>query len=235
MNCSFLPKYLCDSLNRLVASFWWNDCDGGKCVHWYFWDKMCFPKSEGGLVFRNPYAFNLGLLAKQGWRLILDPHSLVAHVFKAKYFPNSNFLNASASSDFSYCWKSLCTARMIIGWGSRWQVGSGESINIWEDIWILFPSIFCIFSLKPTDCLLQNVCQLIFHTVKAWNVELLGSLFFDTEVEAICAIPLSFHRATDHIIWHFKTSGNFSVRSAYHIAREWSNPIKKMRLPPPQP
>lgn len=30
LNCFLLPKYFCDDLNKLLASFWWNDCDGEK-------------------------------------------------------------------------------------------------------------------------------------------------------------------------------------------------------------
>ncbi|KAA3460531.1 RNA-directed DNA polymerase, related [Gossypium australe] len=39
---------------------------------------------RGGIMFSKN--------AKQGWRLLNFPNSLVARVFKAKYFPESNFL-----------------------------------------------------------------------------------------------------------------------------------------------
>jgi hypothetical protein len=39
---------------------------------------MCTYKKLGGMGFRNLRAFNEAFLAKQGWRLITDPSSLVA-------------------------------------------------------------------------------------------------------------------------------------------------------------
>ncbi|KAA3460457.1 reverse transcriptase [Gossypium australe] len=51
-------------------------------------------KENGGLGFQNLGQFNVALLAKQGWRLVNFPNSLLARVLKAKYYPNSNFINA---------------------------------------------------------------------------------------------------------------------------------------------
>ena len=43
--------------------------------------------------FRDLKAFNLTLLAKQGWRIQQSPNSLIHRVLKAKYFMNS-FMDA---------------------------------------------------------------------------------------------------------------------------------------------
>jgi len=56
---------------------------------------MCAPKKEGGIGFRDLKAFNIALLAKQGWQLQTCPNSLFHWVYKAKYFPYGDFLNAS--------------------------------------------------------------------------------------------------------------------------------------------
>ena len=36
------------------------------------------------------HEFNLAMLSKQGWKLVIDPSSLVAQIFKAKYYPHSS-------------------------------------------------------------------------------------------------------------------------------------------------
>ncbi|KAI5353126.1 hypothetical protein L3X38_006019 [Prunus dulcis] len=91
MSCFLLPKYFCDDLNRMMASFWWNSSNDDKTIHWLPWDKLCLPKADGGLGFRNLYDFNLALLAKQGWRLLQQPDSVTARVLKAKYYSQPLF------------------------------------------------------------------------------------------------------------------------------------------------
>ena len=68
---------------------------------------MCKPKSLGGLGFRNLQAFNLAFLAKQAWRILTNPSSLVACILKAKYYPYCDVLNASLGSNPSYTWRSI--------------------------------------------------------------------------------------------------------------------------------
>ncbi|KAH1075042.1 hypothetical protein J1N35_027370 [Gossypium stocksii] len=49
--------------------------------------------------------FNIAFLEKQGCGLLIDPNSLVAKVFKAKYFPKNDFLNSRLGNKSSYAWR----------------------------------------------------------------------------------------------------------------------------------
>ena len=69
---------------------------------WLSWDKMCLPKEEGGLGFRDLRAFNTTLLAKQSWHLQTCTNSLVHWVFKARCFSHGDFLSIELGYHPSY-------------------------------------------------------------------------------------------------------------------------------------
>ena len=94
---------------------------------------MCFLKVDGGMGFRNFKAFNQAMLAKQAWRILSNPSSLVTWVLKSKSFPTSDVLNAKLGSLPSYSWRSIHGNLEVIRRGSRWRVGNGKLIHIWED------------------------------------------------------------------------------------------------------
>ena len=69
MSCFKLPVTLCKELNSMVSKFWWGQKDKERKMAWISWEKLCMPKMEGVMGFRNLNTFNLALLAKQGWRI----------------------------------------------------------------------------------------------------------------------------------------------------------------------
>lgn len=71
---------------------------------------ICTPQAKGGLGFRDFKNFNLALLAKQVWRLIQYPNSLLARVLKGRYFRLSNPIDVNKASNPSYVWRSLMAA-----------------------------------------------------------------------------------------------------------------------------
>ena len=118
---------------------------------WIALEKMCTPKAEGGMGFKDLKAFNLALLAKQGWRITQDSDSLANRVLKAKYFPNSNFLEAQLGKNSSYRWRSLVAARGVLNRGLRWSIGNGRKARIWTNRWIPIPNSFMVVSPRPQN------------------------------------------------------------------------------------
>lgn len=79
MSCFLLPKSFCNSLHQMCAKFWWGSNAENKKIHWMSGEKLCRPKEED-MGSRDLYAHNLALLAKQGWRLVKHPYSLLGRL-----------------------------------------------------------------------------------------------------------------------------------------------------------
>ncbi|KAK2649201.1 hypothetical protein Ddye_016690 [Dipteronia dyeriana] len=90
----------------------------------------------GGMGFRNLINFNKALLAKQVWRLIKNLGSLMARVLKHLYFRSFPVLEADIGRNGSYLWHSFCWSGSLIDAGSRWRVGCGSGVSIYNDKWI---------------------------------------------------------------------------------------------------
>ncbi|XP_060182430.1 uncharacterized protein LOC132612110 [Lycium barbarum] len=62
------PKCVIKELHRIIARFFWNNKEEGRCRHWASWLNMCIPKQEGGLGFRSIYDMSKALCAKLWWK-----------------------------------------------------------------------------------------------------------------------------------------------------------------------
>ena len=98
------PKNICKAICDAIARYWWGDTQEKKKIHSKAWWKMCIPKKEGGMGFRDLHCFNKAMLAKQCWRLLSDPDSLCAQLLRAKYYSDGDLMNASLKKGSSYTW-----------------------------------------------------------------------------------------------------------------------------------
>jgi hypothetical protein len=215
-----LPVSLCKEINKLMQDFWWQHMSQGSKIHWMSWERMGRSKAVGGLGFRDLVMFNKALLAKQGWRLLQDPSSLLASILKAKHFPNSNFLGAKLGSRPSFAWRSLFNAHDLLLQGIMWRVGDGTSINIWGDKWLLTLITYAVQSPPKTLAISTNVVVLIDPVTKGWKEELIKVEFSEDEAKVISGIPLSPDLPPDRMFWRGTIDGKFTVRSADHLGKE---------------
>lgn len=94
MSCFCIPT-TCASIEKMCADFWWalimrnDECIGQRGNHY------AYQNVKEGRGFRKLDIFNKALLAKQIWRIIHNPKSLVARVLKARYFKHLDIMKAS--------------------------------------------------------------------------------------------------------------------------------------------
>ena len=91
-------------------------------MHWMAWWKICVPKDQGSIGFRDIHCFNLALLAKQAWRLLDNPESLCATILRAKYFSKGDLMNAILKKGSSFTWQGIMEEAKSLRNGYIWRV-----------------------------------------------------------------------------------------------------------------
>ncbi|CAI0386228.1 unnamed protein product, partial [Linum tenue] len=213
-----IPSTSCRRLNGHVARFWWAQQDRDEGMKWASWRSLCRPKIHGGLGFRDFDGNNIALLAKQAWRILHSPDCALAVLYKAKYFPQTSFLQAVQGARPSWAWQGVLLGRDLLLQGLRWLVGSGTQIHITNDCWLPTTPPSCPKLLPHAVLPSTQVSSLIDHSNGSWKMELLQSLFDAATVKVILMIPLPQLPMADKCIWHYEPSGEYSVKTGYHVA-----------------
>uniref|UniRef100_A0A803P614 Reverse transcriptase domain-containing protein n=1 Tax=Cannabis sativa TaxID=3483 RepID=A0A803P614_CANSA len=191
MSCFRLPAYVGDQLESMMANFWWGSNENGSKIHWRAWNLLCKTKIDGGMGFRSFEQFNQALLAKQAWRLLEKPDSLLGKLLKSRYFPNNDFLHAPHGHSPSLTWQGIIWGRALLLKGLRWKIGEGRHIRIATDPWIPGCDTFTpTFFLGPADAMVSHLIT----EERVWNVPLLQQWFSPLDVDP-CNI---FGKAKDH-------------------------------------
>ena len=96
-------------------------------------------------------------------------------------------------------------------------MGSGSSISVWNDPWLLTTSP------RPANKNQHNfnpdltVDSLIDSTSRTWKSQVLWALMDPQDVKIIESIPLSRTQMMDRDGWHFTKNGKYTVKSGYQI------------------
>ncbi|XP_060972144.1 uncharacterized protein LOC133038111 [Cannabis sativa] len=158
-------------LSTAGREYWWSS-SSRKGVSWFSWRKLCNNKSSGGMGFWSLREYNLSLLGKQGWRLLLHQDSLVGRIYKARYFPNCSFLEAELGGNPSFIWPSVLESQTLLRDGARRRIGPGSSTEL----------------MKPDS--------------RQWDLELIEDLFDSCDVELIKqTVNVSWNSSMEDDVW----------------------------------
>ncbi|KAL6573091.1 hypothetical protein OROHE_002567 [Orobanche hederae] len=213
MSCFKFPAELIDKITTLIRRFWWGAKIGENKICWVSWRKFLQRKSNDGLGFRDLESFNLEFLAKQGWRLLLCPNTLLSKALKARYYPNSSFLLASVGTNPSFTWRGIIEAKKFLKKGMGRVINSGLGTLVFDDDWIPGFTSGEIFALGVHGDQNLRVAELINWTLGTWRVDSLMNIFPANIVHAIQQLPIDFYNLVDKWKWRLAASGRFSVRS----------------------
>lgn len=154
------------------------------------WSKICKPKGYGGLGLRDLRKFNLDMLAKQCSRLLQQSNGIVSRIMKARYYPNTQLLNAKLGNNPSYVWRSLIAAMEVVKAGSRRQIGDGKDTRIWHVPWLPCEENGCLTTPMPDYLEESTVSNLMDDTGKCWDLEVIDDVFNSRDAELIRRVPI---------------------------------------------
>ena len=226
MQCFKLPMSVISEIEKMCRRFFWGQKAEERKIPWVAWPKMCMSKKAGGMGLRDLEAFNQAVLAKQGWRILINENSLMTRVLKGKYFPSCSFIDAKQGSNMSFTWRSILQARPVLMKGLYRVIGDGRSTRIWGDPWLQSGGNGGMGRRQDTD--FTNV-YLVADLIEngRWNVDYAKLFLSDWEVDTLQKINIPMFSHEDWWGWKFTKDGSFSVKSAYYQAVN----IKKDHLP----
>ena len=181
------------------------------------WKFLCEPKTHGGIGFKILHDFNVAMLGKQVWKLLLNLKSLVGQIFKAHYFPHTSIAEAGLGYNPSFVWRSLMAAKHVMVRGSRIQIGSGQNCSIGSAPWLPNANNGFISTSLPEQITTAPVSSLMAHGQRRWDYDVVADLFNARDRNLILQIPLSARRDKDVWYWLADPHGLYTVRSYYKL------------------
>ncbi|KAL0722819.1 hypothetical protein Bca4012_037418 [Brassica carinata] len=219
MSSFLLPLEICDNLASAIAQFWWCSNPPKRGIHWAKWEKLSLPREDGRTGFRMIHEFNLALLAKQLWRLVQYPDSLVTRFMRGRYYRLSSPLRTISVSSPFYVWTSISAAQKLLLLGIRQKIHSGYEVRVWEDPWIPIILARPAQPLAPALHPNMRVSDLINGELKEWNVKLLENYIAHEDIPLIRSMAISTTHRRDTFCWNYTKNGQYTVKSGYWVAR----------------
>ena len=131
-----LPKYILKQVECLMRRFLWTGGiekgHGAKVA----WAKVCMPKKEGGLGFKNLTQMNCILNLKHIWALFAkDNASLWSQWIHVYMLKNRSFWSIKPPSQCSWYWRKLLKLRDMVRPVLKHRIGNGCGTFLWYDNW----------------------------------------------------------------------------------------------------
>jgi hypothetical protein len=138
--CSFFfkaPSGIVSSIESIFNTFFLRGSVEHRKITWIDWNSICRSQEVGGLGVRRIRDFNVTLLGKWCWRLLVDSDSLWFRVLSASYGVEDGRVCDSGRAPSAW-WQVISTMRSeewFRGNVSR-SLGDGKNTHFWTDVWV---------------------------------------------------------------------------------------------------
>ncbi|MCH83355.1 putative non-LTR retroelement reverse transcriptase, partial [Trifolium medium] len=227
------PSGTISSIEAILIKFFWGGCEDLRKISWINWKTICLRKEYGGLGVRQLKEFNLALLGKWCWRMLVDKEGLWFRVLAGRYGVERGRLRVGGTRGSTW-WRELARIRdgggaLEGGWFgghiSR-KVGDGSDTFFWTDPWVdgttlreRFGRLFDLAENKSASVAEMFVrgwgtggeAWVWRRQLRAWEEELLGEC-----QSLLLTISLQDH-VSDRWQWQPDPDDGYTVRGTYQL------------------
>jgi hypothetical protein len=209
------PVSLLKSIETWSRNFIWSGNISQKKLVTVSWKKICVPMDEGGLGLRSLISINEAANLMLCWEF-LNTDEDWAHILRSRVLRGQK---ANNHHIFSSLWSSIKSEMTIIKENSCWKVGTGDSINLWNDAWCGVPLAQSLHIHQSViNGLPQQVSDIILN--QQWHIPSGLNLLFPNLQNLVHHITLPVDSIPDQLCWKHSSSGIISWNSAYEFKRK---------------
>lgn len=110
---------------------------------------------------------------------------------KAKYYPNTSFLEVELGTNPSFMWRSILESQEVLKQGVRKRIGNGEITKVWKVPWLPCARNGYITTSMPQKLENVVVANLMQENKYGCDEEVLADIFNDRDRDLIKRITVS--------------------------------------------
>ncbi|GKU95921.1 hypothetical protein SLEP1_g9218 [Rubroshorea leprosula] len=229
------PIKVTNLLTSIQRRFLWGGREGNRKIAWVSWEKVCRSRKEGGLGVKDLVKFNMALLGKWRWRLMVEKEALWNRVVEAKYgiHKEKDWEGKNVKHSCSSWWKAVWKLDKEVGNKKGWvykglvkSVGEGNDTLFWKEKWCgkrtlkeKFNRLYKVAVSK--EALIKDMGEWRdgeWSWNWGWRRELMGrELSLLQDLEKLLKECKLMKGKQDFWSWKHDSKGNYSTKSAYSL------------------
>lgn len=202
-------------MKKIQRDFVWGNTPSQRKVYLVNWEVLCRPKDVGGLGFKSVHPMNKPFLLKLGWQVLTKPNELWVQVLWSKYGRSTSAKREFICKDTDlHLLKNIAQLWSIISNNIKYEVGNGQEVLFWTDLWLFGNSSLedrCLASASLPE---KNVPgQDVVRPNGEWDMDKFRNFVPIDIIKHIHAIlPPLVSDVSDIIVWVRASGGKFSVK-----------------------